>query len=117
MLGEAFREEVAANGGRLPSFSLATIADVASRVWLKARAWKGGKQAHQPQVCAAQLVLLKIVLQAALPEGSARIAEALPQGHNGVCCMSIHFSTNNSSLFQVDDSHLLDLRLSVRLFI
>ncbi|KAL0042184.1 hypothetical protein WJX77_005579 [Trebouxia sp. C0004] len=49
MLGEAFREEVAANGGRMPSFSLATIADVASRLWLKARAWKGIKQAHQPQ--------------------------------------------------------------------
>ena len=65
MLGEAFREEVAANGGRMPSFSLATIADVASRVWLKARAWRGGKQAHQPQVHTAQLHFFMTMLQAA----------------------------------------------------
>lgn len=49
MLGEAFREEVVANGGRLPAFSLSTIADIASRLWLMARAWNGRKN---PQVSA-----------------------------------------------------------------
>jgi len=50
MLGEAYREEVAANGGRMPSLSLSTIADLASRLWLKARAWNGKKMRRQPQV-------------------------------------------------------------------
>ena len=52
MLGEAFREEEAANGGRMPAFTLSTIADLASRLWLKARAWKGvgPHQGLNPQV-------------------------------------------------------------------
>lgn len=53
MLGEAFREEVAANGGRLPALTLSTLADLASRLWLKARAWKGlgpTQQGLNPQV-------------------------------------------------------------------
>ena len=62
MLGEAFREEAAANGGRMPAFTLSTLADLASRLWLKARAWKGmgPQQGFNPQVSCNTAFLLQL---------------------------------------------------------
>lgn len=41
MLGEAFREEVAANGGHLPRLGLKTLARLATRFYLKRKLLHG----------------------------------------------------------------------------
>ena len=41
MLGEAFKAEVAANGGKLPPLGVKTLVRLAGRLWLKRKIFHG----------------------------------------------------------------------------
>lgn len=67
MLGEAFKAEVAANGGKLPPLGVKTLVRLAGRLWLKRKVFHGKQKLgglFGIQVTPALLVLHSLLILA-----------------------------------------------------